>query len=475
MTTRRLGWLLSTALTASWLGIGVARADSSMASSMTNFWNSMGGYSNATGPSAYQGQSAGYYTGGNLYMRTPVKNLQMAALQLPGFRAGCGGIDFFSGAFSFVNADQFIALLKGVANNATGFAFKLALKTISPMIDEELGELNDLMQKINQSSINSCQTAEQLVGDIWPQSDSASQEICQDLGNQTGIFADYASARQGCGSNGQRASTLSTASGAMAQQLPVNRNYAWDAITNGSFFSGSSVQFQEEMMTLAGTIIVVSGSDDNSPGQWSYIAPKALDNDIIQALLHGGQINFHVCDETQKCLHPAQFAGTESLDSSNALSTQVQNLMTDIINHIQTDTPITSQETTFLNVTTLPVYKLLTVWTAYNPSMALSNVSQYSDLIALDIVYHFIDELMREVEISAQNITSGEKNDLETWRKAVSDQRRRISEVQAQQQHKMVDTIRMIESTQMIEKLLAAQMSQSLAGNLSWSRGMSRR
>ncbi|MBF0248436.1 MAG: conjugal transfer protein TraH, partial [Alphaproteobacteria bacterium] len=57
-----------------------ARAD--VAGAMTEFWDGIG-VSNATGPSAYMGQTAGYYTGGNLFMRTPSRNTTIATVNLP--------------------------------------------------------------------------------------------------------------------------------------------------------------------------------------------------------------------------------------------------------------------------------------------------------------------------------------------------------------------------------------------------------
>src|SRR5579864_1733488 len=64
----------------------------------TYFSNALGSAS-VTGPTAYKGQSMGYYTMGNLSMRAPQANLQLAGVQLPSIKAGCGGIDIFTGGF----------------------------------------------------------------------------------------------------------------------------------------------------------------------------------------------------------------------------------------------------------------------------------------------------------------------------------------------------------------------------------------
>ncbi|MDE0052155.1 MAG: conjugal transfer protein TraH, partial [Rhodospirillales bacterium] len=64
---------------------------------MDRFWQ--GAAVNTTGPTAFRGQASGHWTLGNLYLRAPVRSEQVATVNLPSFRAGCGGIDAFAGAF----------------------------------------------------------------------------------------------------------------------------------------------------------------------------------------------------------------------------------------------------------------------------------------------------------------------------------------------------------------------------------------
>ena len=100
-----LSFALGTALAALLLAASPARAD--VLSEMGRFWQ--GAAVNTTGPTAFHGQASGHWTLGNLYLRSPVRSEQIATVNLPSFRAGCGGIDAFAGAFSFINSDQLIA------------------------------------------------------------------------------------------------------------------------------------------------------------------------------------------------------------------------------------------------------------------------------------------------------------------------------------------------------------------------------
>ncbi len=82
------------ALLACTLPLTSAKAD--VGSSMDSFLNDVGGAANVTGPTAFEGQSAGYYSLGNVWTRFPQKTTSIANLQLPRARAGCGGIDILS-------------------------------------------------------------------------------------------------------------------------------------------------------------------------------------------------------------------------------------------------------------------------------------------------------------------------------------------------------------------------------------------
>jgi conjugative transfer pilus assembly protein TraH len=73
---------------------------------MNNFFNKLGFASNTSQPQVWQGQAAGYASGGSLYARTQVKTIQLVSMTLPDINAGCGGIDAYLGSFSFINSEQ---------------------------------------------------------------------------------------------------------------------------------------------------------------------------------------------------------------------------------------------------------------------------------------------------------------------------------------------------------------------------------
>lgn len=220
--TRMLRLILIAALIN--LSIG-APARAGVNAELDSFFNGMGGAANVTGPSAYQGQSAGYYTGGGLWSRFAQTSANPINLQLPNVKAGCGGIDLFGGSFSFINSDELIALLKATASNALGFAFMLAIKSISPQIASTLEDLSQKVQQLNQFNMNSCEMAQNLVSGLWGKQAGREAEICKYIGNSQGIFSDWAKSRHECNEGGERSSTLAANTD---PTIPADSyNYTW--------------------------------------------------------------------------------------------------------------------------------------------------------------------------------------------------------------------------------------------------------
>jgi conjugative transfer pilus assembly protein TraH len=145
------------------LALGLAAAPMATGGGLEDFYNSVSTYNNVTGPSAYEGQTMNIYTGGSLFMRTPSRNYQLLSAAAPSLRGGCGGIDAFAGSFSFINVDQFVAMLRNIGQNALGLFFMTALQSMAPDIMESIKYLNKIAQDINAMGINSCEAAKGLV------------------------------------------------------------------------------------------------------------------------------------------------------------------------------------------------------------------------------------------------------------------------------------------------------------------------
>src|SRR5450631_2372623 len=228
---------------------------------MQTMFNALGTIGNVTSPGAFRGQAMNLYTGGNLFMRAPSKNYPLVRAQLPSLKAGCGGIDLFGGSFSFINKAQFVSLLQNIGANAVGYAFKLALQSISPDIDKLLTELQDQINKINTMNINSCEAAQSLVNGAWGQYDNSVMSGCENISQYLGTVADRADARVSCATNAPSVvkTAASSADPNVSNATFVQGNVVWNALNQVG--GGISRQEKEFIMSIVGTVVLYPPDD----------------------------------------------------------------------------------------------------------------------------------------------------------------------------------------------------------------------
>lgn len=447
-------------------------------SSMDSFLNDVGGAANINGPSAYQGQSAGYYSLGNVWTRFPQKTTNIANLQLPRARAGCGGIDIFAGSFSFINASEIVAMLKAVANNAVGFAFSLAIDTVCPECSKIMQEFSQKAQLMNNLNINSCEMAQGLVGGIWPKGDLADKAICEAIGNSEGIFTDYAAAKHGCGTRGQRSSTTEQGAGKyddVNSGLP--RNYTWTILKKSAFFSPGG-NFDRELaeyaMTLIGTIIYVPPKDEEA-GKFVPFAGDASST-LVTALLDGTQgqpVRIFDCDEPDKCLNPG--FKTLSLPTSKALRPRVAGLIEGMVEAIRTDSAISEAQKELLQVASIPLYKILTVQAAYGRGMPTDDRETLAEIASVDLLFAVLDRIVGEAGRSMSSFIGADEAKIAMWQGQVNAVRQSLADRQANTHLRVGAIMQIIEKTAFIENVLAASMSPGMAASLDWSRAVQSR
>src|SRR3546814_6943498 len=95
-----------------------------------------------------------------------------------------------------------------------------------------MDEFSQKAQLLNQMNISSCETAQALVGGIWPQMETTRATICEAVGNSQGVFSDWAAARQGCNNGNRRDSTIAgnTDASMKDQLIGEPHNYTWEAL-----------------------------------------------------------------------------------------------------------------------------------------------------------------------------------------------------------------------------------------------------
>lgn len=460
---------LGTVLGAAVLLASPTPASAGVEGEMQSFMSDMGVQANVTGPSAYQGQSAGYYSMGSVWSRFPQKNIQPFNLQLPHARAGCGGIDLFAGSFSFINTAELVAMLKATANNALGFAFKLAIDTISPEIGKVMDELAQKVQQMNQMNISSCETAQALVGGLWPKSDTASSVICEAIANSQGAVSDWARARQQCNNGGQREALKGANSDPdMKEQAGMPNNYTWEAL--GKKYGGFDSQFREFLMTLVGTVIYDPAGTGGKP-RVQFIGPA--DPALISAMLDGTSATPHKywsCGgDTTKCMAPSE---TDMVIGPNAaIKARVRTLIESMALKVRDPgASLTPAEIQLLGMASVPVYKIITVSAAAEFGISAQEINDLSEIVAVDLVTTMTMRFIDMAVNARSDFNGADADSLREWREGLYETRRNFLGIAARTSQRFDQTFALIQRTQMLEKTLRTQLSPQMSAALRFSR-----
>jgi conjugative transfer pilus assembly protein TraH len=363
---------------------------------VNDMFNALGAIGNYTAPGAFRGQTFNTYTGGNLMMRSPNKVYQLAAIQFPSARAGCGGIDVFGGSFSHIAAEEFKNMLRNITSALPGIAFQLALEAVSPLLGGETKWAKGIETWVNNARINSCETAKAIVSTAADAVGYSSQEACADLAVEMGLEGDRDAARRRCSTDrpGILASARSSGDANVRNKAPFVGNLTWRALQ----YTGTALDDQERelIMSMVGTVIYHPEESGRDP---EPIAPTLTS---ISQLLYGqapgpsGNVIQHLlrCNDYTNC-----DAVTLNLNYNHVpFTARVETMMRSIADKIATRTPIpnNSPEVGFVNQTTEPVYRMLSIGTSIpGAGLADSLIGQYRDVIAADYAYVFLERNLR--------------------------------------------------------------------------------
>lgn len=430
---------------------------------MAQFFNKFG-KTNITEGGAFHDQQGGYYNGGSLYFRSPTRNISPFQATAPGFRMGCGGIDIWAGGFSYINATQLKNALESIASNMGTYAFMLAVETYAPQVHTIIQQLNKLASDFNQFNINSCEVAAAAVGSVWPKSDLGSQAACRMMSSSGGSFSDWASARHGCGND----PTPKLRGMATEDQLVGSFNIAWVVLNKMNFNlgnvtqdkplnaldesdEGSGVTVKELFMTFSGTIIRTES------GEKKIFPPLGDREGFLKALMSGGQVTVYKCDEQGKCINPRK--ETIMIPEGSSLQTKVFKILDGLSQKIQNDDgglDQTEAEKSLINATTLPLYKFMNVTTAYQKGRSPIHLSEYAEMIALDVVLTYVDDVLSGIQEASTVIKDIQftDHDIEFFLSEIRKTKKMLGTIRQSAFLKMDQLLGFIQKTQLIENQL---------------------
>lgn len=452
------GLALSLAITSS--------AYSDVGADLDNFFNSYGISSNTTSPAAYESQAAGSYGSGSLVARNQVRQFQLIQLDLPSYKAGCPGIDLYTGSISFLSGDRLKELGKAVMTNTAAYAFDVALATTIPELKQIKDNLQDLEQKVNQANINSCVAAQNFVGGLWPKTQASQEKICHDQGTmgQEGMFSDYVNARMGCSGKGKKGDEYEKAiehakdDPKKKNQVMLGKNLVWSLLKAKSAI-GNDRELAELVMSLTGTIII------DKEGHVFDVPSLANNKSIIEALLgkdDGSEVKVTIwkCkDSDLECMSVHQ--GNLVISATKSLKARITKIITSMYHHIKSDISLSKEEVNLIGMSHIQIFKFVSVLASTEYGVNAIDLADYSSLIAHDLLTQYLSELLEEAHGVTANSELTEAM-IEMLEKRVKRAQDAIAKITPEVGHKLDEKLKLIQRIAMIEKQVAVAQQTNM-------------
>jgi conjugative transfer pilus assembly protein TraH len=457
--------------------------------SMQQVFDSINANANVTSPGVLQGQTQNAFTGGSLFMRAPGRTYQLVTATPPSWAAGCGGIDLFAGGFSFINKDQFVAMLKNIGSNAIGYAFKLALLNLCPTCDNVMTALNTTANAINRLNMDSCQAAVGVVNasvpDTW---DRGRQQSSINAGTFTNIYSDVTNAWTNVMNNEKKTNETNkqvTAANPQLKEKITNGNITWKALKRANSKHGFGASDEDMMiwMSIIGTVIFDAyATDPTKPTEvtgtgLSIRQLVATDFNAAGAALEKTKIKIYQCQDgtgEDQCLKMK--TGEVDIISFKG---QVIKKMEMMMEAIRTRSPHPNQAELlkFVNATDLPVYKMIAVGTSLNNSnVAQATIGRYQDLIAAKYAEVWMMQVAKDLEDALSDFSLNAPPEARDTSKRLIDSLARIkTDVRSELNNAYVGastTMQIAQELQHIERAMNASVSPMLKQSMNFARGI---
>jgi conjugative transfer pilus assembly protein TraH len=427
---------------------------------MNDLFNSVGGFANATPPSAYKGQTMNGYSGGGFYARTPVKNYQLMTAQAPSLNIGCGGIDLTAGSFSHINEAALTAMLQNIGTSL-GYAFLLAIKSSMPEMASLFEYLQDAAAKANAMNINTCQLSK---GVPLVEGGSLSQNLRATAGqiaaNTTSLYSDSMQALKATKDDAAKqneAINAAIAADPSKKEFYKPGNVVWRALSKTS---GLDREDKEFIMSLMGAIIIDeptgSGTGNGSKeGAWRYVEPTISDVSefIGYANEATGTIKLLKCDEVVDCKNPTTV--NKTITSFRAM---VSTKMDALRNNLNSRSAQTVADLKLIEVSSVPIWKMI----ATSPASDTSTIETYKNYIAVDVAYTYVESVL---EIAKQISRSGQVQPAAPDAKeALGKLTAQLTDISANLHNKRVEETNKVMRTVELERQLQFQHQAMIAG-----------
>lgn len=396
-------------------------------------------------------QKAHHIVLGSSTKRWPSQQIQMAHLHPPSIRADCSGIDIFEGAMSFINAQELITMLKNIGSSATGFAFYLALETVSPQIASGIKHLSRVIQDMNGLNIGSCESAAALIGAVVPRNSRLGENTCKLMKGNSGTLTDFVAGRKGCNEGSiERNGISESTSNELRDVLQEACNVGWYVIKQNTAWKQ---ELRETLMSVTGTVIV-------EPGQpYRILPPLALTEEFFSVFATGGTMPMYTCgSDTHKCLTVTPVERVLTIDKTHAA--KVKQLLESIEDKIYTNAALTAEETSLIEQSRIPILKIINIMSTYHKGKAPISIQMYEDIIAHDLLTQHIKHMITIVRQIASSTRGAQINEepLKQYMQQLKIVEKKLRERDEEVYRKADQILQLIRKIQLMEKSIYANM-----------------
>lgn len=467
---------------------------------MDQFIKTGGSSVNITDATAFKGQAAGGFTLGSLSLRNPTRSYTPLMAQAPSVRMGCGGIDMFTGSFSFISSQELVKAFRNIGTSMGSYAVMMALESACPMCKKQIDQLHRMANELNRFNINSCETAAGLVGGLWPRTETAQRHICTTASGPGGLFNDFAAAKQKCGAGGEsskvfdrirQASEKKNSGQALSERdqklaafedmLLDKGNLAWIILNKAGFVKSNGQPLAEMIMSLSGSLILDNTGDMNI---WRLLPSKAGDEVLLMTLLYGeghgkgaaegktiqSEARVYHCDsiEMHGCLNPNVVPFR--LNNNHSWVGKIQETLNSIQNKARHDQELSVQEKELISTAKFPLFRAINVQSAYSFARDVVNLSDYAEVLALDILEEYLEDLLDIVKLGSHRIQT-DADTLREFQAGIAEARGMIRYFRANNQKKISQAHDMVKRVQFLEQQLVGEFDADMLRTIDYTSG----
>ncbi len=454
---------------------------------LQDFYNATGAtQANVTEPGVYQGTNLKVITGGGFVFKAPNKTFTPIGITPPSLRMGCGGIDIFLGGFSVPSRAEFVSFLRNIGQSLPGLAFQLALQSLSPDLEKQVAEFRQMLMKISQGNIDSCEAAQ------WLLDNTGATEAIQSAGKSvrdymrtSGSASDESDAKERTRSDGGniRANCSSierlNSDGEVYEACEIN--LTWSLLSTGRWTSVNSVEVRQLLMSLIGPKVFRwqgTGADSvlvPQPFEAYTIKPSEIIGRLDDAQTN---LRWWVCSSTDLvyCLTPTLEAYTDA-----SLSERVYRAATRYRNSLLTRNPaLASPADLYLlgSATSIPLLRITnSVTYAQYAGIGDDIIRVYSEAVAYELTMRFLQDLLTYAQKVAHGhefsaISTRMREEASKVALQVSELKKDVSDMNRDVQDRMMRASSMIQFVEHLDRALSSNVASNIAANLKFAQSV---